>query len=503
MKKSVGKNYIYNLIYQLLVLIVPLITTPYLSRILGPEGIGKFSFTNSLATYFTLFAALGFGFYAQREIASFQDNKHEQSKIFWEIIILRSFSVTISILVNVILCASNVYQNYSVLMWYWLLLIGAQLFDITFIFQGNEEFGKIVIRNLFAKILSLVLIFVFVKQENQVWVYIICYCMSTLVGNLLMWIHLPRMIEKVRFSELHFFRHLGPTLRLFLPTIATSVYTMLDKTFIGLMITDTYTETIDGVDVIKRFSDLEDGYYEQSEKLVKLCMTIVTSLGAVFIPRNSHLVAEGKKEQLQNNIYFSLNFVWLVGAPITFGLAAIAPNFLPWFLGAGFQKSILLMQLLSPLVLIIGFSNVFGIQYLICTSQDNKYLIGVVVGAVVNLILNLVLIPLLWSIGAVIATIAAELCITLVMIVFCRKELNVAKLFTLSWKYLLSALVMFGVVYTLQRFFEPEIWYTVLLIVIGVNAYGLLLLILRDKFSLILIKKICTFFNKCKKSTHN
>lgn len=499
-KKSVGKNYILNLIYEVFVLIVPLITTPYISRVLGADGIGQYSFTSSLTNYFTLVAALGFARYAQREIARFQDDKKSQSVIFWEILIVRFFSVGISLSVCVLLNIFGVYGEYSVLMWWWVVLIVAQEFDVSFLFQGNEEFGKIVVRNILVKIVLIVCIFVFIKSVNDVYIYVLCTAGSTLLGNLSLWLHLPKMLVKVGVKELKPTRHLLPTLRLFLPSIATSIYTVLDKTLIGLIITDTYTIVEDGAEVVKNYSDLENGYYEQSEKIVKICMTVITALGTVMIPRNSNEFAKGNIDGVKRNIYTATNFVWFLGVPMMLGLAAISGNIIPWFLGDGYDKCILLMQLFTPLILVIGFSNVFGLQYLVPTQRDGKFTIAIISGAVTNFLLNMVLIRFFWSYGAVIASLIAELTVTTVMAVIIRKEISILKILKQSIKYLIAGGVMFAAVYVTQMFLSATILHTFLLVLEGAAIYFFMLLILRDKYLFGLLSRLATKLKGLKKN---
>jgi len=488
--KSIKKNYIYNLIYQIFVLIVPIIVTPYLSRVLGPEGTGQYSFTYSLTNYFILLAALGFGYYAQREIANHQDDKVAKSLIFWEILIVRLFSVGLSLALTVILNVTGVYGSYSPLMWWWIILIAAQGFDITFLLQGNEEFAKIAIRNVIVKIISVILIFVFVKQPTDVFLYVICFAGSTLIGNLSLWPYLPKMLCRVKFHDLKPLRHLIPTLRLFIPTVAISVYTLLDKTLIGLLITGTETEIVDGVEVVSKISDLENGYYEQAEKIVKVCMTVVTALGTVMIPRNSNEFASGNLDKIKENVYGATNFVWFIGVPLALGLAAIAGNLVPWFLGDGYDKCVLLIQLFTPLILIIGFSNVFGLQYLLPTQRDGKYTIAIVLGAVINLALNIVCIKYFMSYGAVAASIAAETAVTLIMIIIVRKEISFLKILKQSVKYLIAGGIMFVAVYFTQTVLKPSVLFTFLLILEGVAVYFIALLCLRDKYVLNVIKKV-------------
>ena len=239
-KKSLKKNYFYNLAYQIFLLIVPLITTPYVSRVLTPEGVGQYSFSFSLITFFTLFGALGFGYYAQRAIASKQNSSYEQSKVFWEIIICRFIPVFIALLVNFILCFLKVYKEYTNLMLIFSINIFALAFDIAFYYQGKEEFSKLVIRNFIIKLLSVMAIFLFVKSQNDLYKYATINALSVLISSISMWFLLFKYICKVRIKEIKPLRHLKGTIILFLPTIAVSIYTILDKTLIGLMIRDTY-----------------------------------------------------------------------------------------------------------------------------------------------------------------------------------------------------------------------------------------------------------------------
>lgn len=488
--KSIKKNYIYNLIYQVFLLIVPIIVTPYLSRILGPDGTGQYSFTYSLANYFILFGALGFGYYAQREIAKHQDNKLIKSLIFWEILIVRLFSVGMSLAVTVILNVTGVYGSYSLLMWWWILIIAAQAFDITFLLQGNEEFAKIAIRNVIIKIISIVFIFLFVKKQTDVYIYVICFAGSTLLGNLSLWLYLPKMLCKVKFKDLKPARHIVPTLRLFVPTVAIYVYAVLDKTLIGLLVSGTQTEIVDGVEVVIKVSDLENGYYEQAEKIVKMCMAVVTALGTVMIPRNSNEFALGNMDKVKENVYGATNFVWFIGVPLSLGLASIAGNLIPWFLGAGYDKCIILMQLFTPLILIIGFSNVFGLQYLLPTQRDGKYTISILIGAAINLALNIVGIKFFMSYGAVVASVTAEIMVTGVMLIVIRKEISFFKILRQSIKYLIAGGLMFATVFVTQIFLKPSILFTFILILEGIMVYFLALLCLKEKYVLKTIKKL-------------
>ncbi len=482
-KKSIVKNYFYNLIYQLFLIIVPLAVTPYVARVLGADGSGQYSFTFSICTYFTLVAALGFGYYAQREIAKNHDDSEKQSAVFWEVIIARLIPVAVTIIVYLTLLLTNVYEaRYNSLMWILSIDVIAVAFDISFFFQGNEEFGKIVLRNVLIKTASIVCIFVFVKKESDLGLYALIQSLSVILSNVSLWLYLPKLLKKVSIKDIKPLRHLLPTLILFLPTIATSVYTTLDKTLIGL---------ITGL-------DSENGNYEYAEKLVKMALVVITSLGAVLIPRNSQKFADGDMEGVRQNIYKSARFVFFVGVPLMLGMIAVSDNLIPWYLGEGYDKAINLIKLLSPIIVIIGLSNVFGLQYLIPSGNDKKFTIAIVSGAIINLSLNLLLIYYWQSYGAAVATIIAETIVTGVMLFFIRKDIKFVKILISSWKYVLSGAVMFVSCFFVGRMLNPSILNTFLIVLLGVAVYSVMIILLRDSFVLDALRKITGKFIKKK-----
>lgn len=465
--KSVTKNYIYNLIYQILLIIIPIITTPYVSRVLGADGVGKFSFSNSIASYFVIFASLGFGYYAQREIAKYQDNKKKQSEIFWEIIIVRFVSVSTALIVYFAAIVLGVFkEEYTLLMIILSINILAVAFDISFLFAGNEDFSKTVFTNTLVRILNVIAIFVFVKDRNDLWKYVLITVLTVLTANASLSVYAKNFLCKIEIKSLRPIRHIKPAVILFLPTIAVSVYAYLDKTMIGV---------ITG-------SDFENGFYEQAEKIVKMVMTVVTSLGTVMIPRNANAFERKDMEAIRRNIYRSVRFVLLLGIPMMIGLIAVSDNMVPWFLGDGYYKSANIMKILSVLVLAIGLNNVFGLQYLIPAGEDKKFTLSVTCGAVTNFLLNLVLIRLFKSYGAAIATIVAEIAVAVIMFCFIRKNISRREILKSSIKYLISGIIMFVPCFMLGRILEPSIINTFIIVFTGVVVYLICLILLRDEF---------------------
>ena len=470
-KNSVKINYAYNMGYQLLILIMPLITTPYVSRILGADGIGISGYTISIVTYFVLFGSLGISIYGQREIAYFQENKKERSKIFFELIALKLISMTISMILFYLFFAKS--GHYSAYYKILLLEMVANVFDIVWFYQGMERFKKTTLRNGFIKALSVVAIFMFVKKESDITNYLYIYCLTTLFSNLSLWFRVNKYIEIP--ESLNILRHLKNTIYLFIPQVAVQVYTVLDKTMIGGILGDMS----------------QVGYYEQVQKIIKVSLVIVTSMGTAMLPRIANCYATNDKKKIKEYIGKAFSFSFLFSIPMAFGMIAIASKFVPSFFGPDFYPGIPLMQIMSVITIFISLSNVIGIQYLLPTKKEKYYTISVIVGALVNLVLNYFLIKCYKSLGATIATVIAELIVTAIQFYFVRKEFKFTEIIKLSKNYFIASIVMFIIVSLIN---QTDIFIRSITIIIetgvGTIIYILMLYILKDPFFLSTYKSL-------------
>lgn len=464
MAKSVKKNYIYNLIYQIVAIILPFITTPYLSRVLGATNIGIYGYTLSISAYFILFGSLGIALYGQREIAYEQNNKQKYSQTFIEIIILRIITMSISLLLFYLLfCKTGEYNNYFKIL---ILELIANILDISWFFQGLEEFKKTVGRNLIIKTISVILIFIFVKTKNDLNTYFIIYTVSILIGNLSLWLYLPKFITLKYIKKLNLKKHFKATLVLFIPQIAIQIYTILDKTMLGTIIVN----------------KAEVGYYTQAEKMIKLMLTIITSLGTVMLPRIASSYAKGDSETIKIYITRAFNLVFLISIPMIVGIVCISNVFVPWFFGKGYDKVIPIMIILTPILLFIGMSNVIGMQYLLPTKKQKEYTYSVIIGAIVNFLINIILIPRYGAIGAAIGTIIAEATVTVSQIFYTKKYIDYKKILKLTKNYFISSIVMLIMILIIKITMGNSLFSMFVQIGVGVTAYGICLLILKDKF---------------------
>lgn len=470
-KKSIKHNYIYNLTYQILILLVPFITTPYLSRVLGADGVGLNSYTNSIVTYFVLIAVLGTSDYGQREIAYRQDDVKERSRMFWEVFILRGLTSLASWGMFLFVSWDS---DYRLLYFLQSVNIISVMVDISWFFQGMEEFGKIAVRNIIVKILNISVIFAMVKTSNDLPVYIASISISALVGHISIWSMLPQYICSIPLKEIKPFRNIKRVMQLFLPQIAIQVSAVMDKTMLG-MITG---------------SEFENGYYEQADRIEKICLTIVSSLGVVMIPRISYVVSKRQSEMLDYYIYRSYRFVWFIALPLTFGLIGIADQFVPWFFGMGYEKSIILIRIVSVLLCIVGVSSVTGVQYFIPSGKQNQFTLSVVLGMAVNFCMNTLLIRSYLSIGAAVATVAGELAVTISQLVIARKCFSIKKILSLSRIYLVASTFMCMVILIIKPLVGKTLWGTVLLVCTGGAAYMLSLLGMKDELVVSLLQKM-------------
>ena len=477
--KSLKKNYIFNVTYQIILLIAPLVTAPYISRVLLAEGVGLYSFSYSIVSYFVLVATLGTTTFGQRAISYVQNDKEARSRAFWELFIFRFILSVVTLVAYVPISLTVFHENYLIYLILGLNVLNVAV-DVTWFFQGLEDFGKTVFRNIIFKILSIVAIFIFVKEQSDLPWYVFFMVIFTIVGNMSLWLSLPKYICKVK--EIKPFRDVKSILKLFIPTIATQVYLVLDKSMIGWFSADM----------------AENGYYEQAEKIAKMAMMVVTSLGAVMIPRISYMFKTGDMERVKYYLYKSYRFVWLMGVPITLGLIAVSSVFVPVFFGAGYEKCEILLPIFSSLVIFIGLSAVNGMQFFVPTGKENVLTLTVTVGAVVNLLLNLIMIPMFESLGACIATVVAEFSVTLVGFIYISKtkSFKLKPIFLGSIKYWIAGIVMFGVIFLVKYFLEINVITLIILIVIGIAVYSVMILLLRDKFVLELLFKV---FGKIKR----
>lgn len=457
------KNYLYNVGYQIFVLLVPLITTPYISRKLGSNGVGINAYTNSIIQYFVLFGSIGISLYGNRTVAYERNDKTKMSQSFWEISILRFITILAAYAAFMVFFSfTKTYHEYYL---YQSVQIIAAAFDISWLYMGLEDFKRTVLRNFLVKTVSVIAIFTFVKSSNDVGIYILILTLSTLLGNISLWGYVKHTVSKPDWRNLHLFKHVLPSVSLFVPQIATQIYLILNKTMLG---------SLKGV--------TSSGYYENSDKIVKIILAVVTATGTVMLPRMANTFASKNFKQLHRYLYLSFDFVSFISIPMAFGISAIAPKFATWFMGKDFAITGSLIAVEAIVIVLVAWSNVIGTQYLIPTNQTRQYTASVTAGAVVNLLLNIWMIVQYGVMGAIIATVASEFAVTAIQVYFIRHQISVIKLFQGVWKYLLSGTVMFLVVRHLNDLQKGSLSRFVFQVFAGAVIYIGMSILLRANF---------------------
>ena len=460
-QKSIKKNYIFNTLYQVFALIVPLITAPYIARVLGPAGVGKYSYTYSIVSIFGVFALLGTSVYGQQVIAQCRDDLYQRSKNFFEIEIICAVTTLITIA-----C--------------WFI----------FIFRRGDDqvyyliltFVLIVLRSFVIKFLTVIAIFTFVRSRDDLYIYFIIQSVGQAIGNLSMWIPLRSRVVKVSFKDFYFRDHFKQTIVYFIPTVAASVYSLIDKTMIGMI----------------THSSEENGFYDQAQKIITVAYTVVASLNTVMASRIAYLFAIGGDEEIKRRFSKSSDFIAALSYPIAFGIAAVANTFVPWFLGPGYEVDILLLRIASPLVVLLSVHNFMAAQYLVPSGQRARSTWGVIAGAAVNFCFNCLLIPRFGAAGALVATLFSELTICLVYFRMSRNFIPITMFLKSSVKPFICAVIMFLFLFISGRNLTSGTIVILCQVMAGMIIYFCAMLVFRSE---IVLEVVGIVINKLKRKS--
>lgn len=465
MSKSIKRNYFYNAAYNVLTVLTPLITAPYISRVLKADGVGTASFVASVVEYFVIFADMGTGSYGQRETSYHQDDADGRSIVFWENFFLRAINTAVALVIYFLFILSFM-ESYRVIFLIYALNILSLVCNVGWFFAGLEEFGRLVFRNLVVRIIGIAFIFLFIKTKSDLPLYVFGLIFFNIAGAVVMWAYLPAYVKRPDFRNIHPFRNIKTVLSLFLPTIAIQIYTVLDKSMLGF-----FTE-----------NGFENGYYEQSMKISRAVLPLIISLGGVMIPRIGYLFGKNDRALISSYMYRSYNFVWFLAVPLCFGLFGISDNFVPWFFGEGYEKVSGLLKISSFLIIAIGFNHTTGAQYLIPTGRQNLYTCAVVAGAAVNFFMNIIMIRMFKSYGAMIASVTAEGLIAVIELYMIRRELSMMRILSSGKNYIIAGVIMLAVLLIMNVKLTPSVIHTFIMIFAGAGIYFAVLFVMRDKF---------------------
>lgn len=463
MNGSIKKNLGLQTAFQIINTCLPLITAPYLARVLGASALGIYSYTSSIVAYFTLFAMLGTVNYGTRSIAAVRENVNLRSKVFWSIF---SFQAIITIFCGAVYCGYMLFvcRNNTTIAWIQGIAIIACFFDITWLFFGMENFKATVTRSIVVKIITVILIILLVKKSDDLWLYTLIMGMGILISQMVLWIYVPKIVHAQKITCSEIIEHVKPNILLFIPLLAMSVYHIMDKTMLGLLAV--YEES---------------GFYYNADKIINIPLCIINGVGTVMLPRMTALYNSNRKREANSLFLISIEGVALVSIAMACGIAAISNEFIPFFFGKGYESCIMLTIVLSPVLVIKGFTSTIRTQYLVPLKLEKQYINSVLAGAVTNLVFNLLLIPKMGAMGAVIGTLVAELVACLWQFRAITGSIKVHKCIINSILYLASGLIMFFIIRAVAVINCNILIKLVIEIVVGGSAYLLLSLIIITK----------------------
>ncbi len=458
----ITKNYIYNSAYQLLTLITPIITAPYLSRVLGADSLGIYSYVNSSGNVITTIALLGIYAYGNRQTAYVRDDGALLNRTFWEIMLLRCILGAAGTAVYFIYAGINGGYTFFFIVYYPYLL--AQFLDCSWIFVGLEDMKPAVIKNFVTKLVNVAGIFLFIKKKEDVWIYLLMLAATTFLANASVYTQLKRYVGKPAVDRSRLVGHIKSSVALFLPQLASVFYLQVDKVMLKWL-----TGTTNQV-----------SFYDQAEKIVMIPLSLITVVSTVMMPRIANEFRKGNSDSIERLLLKAGRFTLLIAMPMAAGVCLTARQLIPWYLGDEFIPTSAAIMALSPIILLNALSGLSGKQYFTATDQTKILLKSCVAAAAVNVAVNAALIPLWGFMGAAAATVLSSLLMVVVQYAYLSRQISVRPLLPVGLKYLLGAALMTcaAVLPTYRMKASPAT--TALQAGIGVAAYAAFLLITRD-----------------------
>ena len=456
---KVLKNYAYNLSYQLLVILLPIITTPYVTRVFSSDDLGTYGYFNSIVTYFILLATLGVANYGTKVISG---HRKEIEKNFWGIYSLQLGATVLSMSLYALLCLTLPFMQNPVAYILGLSLASKGL-DISWLFQGLEDFRKITVRNITVKLVGVISIFLFVKSANDLYLYVFLLTIFELLGQLSMWLPAREFIGRPHFDLEYAKHHLKPVILLFLPQVAISLYVTLDRTMLGALA-----------------STKDVGIYDQALKLVNILLTLVTSLGSVMLPRVSSLLSEGDHKAVNKMHEMAFLIYNVVIFPIIAGMLIVNKDFVQFFLGQDFQDARYAIAIMIFRMFFIGWTNIMGIQILIPHNKNKEFMVSTTVPAILSVGLNLLFLPKFGYIGAAIVSVLTEALVWGIQLFYTRIYLKEVTILKPMFKIIVAS----GLMYTILLYLKTSLSFSptlnvVVYAILGVIIYLVCILVFK------------------------
>lgn len=450
---SLKKNLAYNVAYQILVIILPLITAPYVSRVLGADGLGTYSYIFSIVTYFGLFGMLGIANHGNRSVALVRDNRQKVSEAFSNTYIIQLCTTVIALLLYFLFIYCW-FSGDKTIAYIESIIVLSYVLDITWFFFGLEQFAVTVTRNAIIKIATVVAIFIFVRSREDLWIYALIMSCGMLFSQIYLWLRIRKYADFCKPSWSQVKSNIKPVLMLFIPAIAYSIYKLLDKVMLGAM-----------------SSMSQVGLFDNAEKIINIPSSLVTAFGTVMMPRITVLLGTGDEHRISYLNKISVRYFTLLVVGAAFGLAGICNVLAPVYFGSEFVGSAPIIAGLGFSLIFVTWANVIRTQYLIPNKLDKPYVISSVIGALANLAVNIILIPKFAGIGAMIGTIIAEFTVFFVQLILVRRSFPMSQYLQPVLFLFPIGMIMFAVVYWIGAYMGNTIITLIIQILVGGFLY--------------------------------
>jgi O-antigen/teichoic acid export membrane protein len=397
----VKKNGIYAALFYFVSMLLPLILAPYAVRVLGANSIGEISYAQAIFIYFQLLAGLGSATYGQRLIAKSLKNRVTLSKAFLEIWLLKIILGLLGIIVFIV-SINGLNLPLKILLYVQIVDLAINFVDIAWFYHGIQDFKKVIFKQFLIKIFTVILVLIFVNNEDDGFIYLLCFSVPTFLGYLLMWKNIKNHIDFTQILNLKPFRHLGGIFLLFIPYLAILLFAYVDRLLIGAITNDMS----------------QVGFYDMSFKFVAISIGLTAAISSVLAPNIANAHANNQNDYIKDTLGKALEVSLFFGVIAFLCLYLMAPHFMVWFLGYEFISTIKILQVLSFVALFKAISILLGSGLMIAVKRDKKYILCIWGALSINILLNLLLIKSYGVIGASVATVISEglLVISLIII---------------------------------------------------------------------------------------
>lgn len=465
MNKSITKNLILNMIKTAMSIIFPMITLSYASRVLGVKGIGKVSYGDSIVSYFVLIAALGISTYGIREVAKVKENQEKMNQLVIELLTINVVTCIITYVIFGIVLQVPMFSAYKKLLIIQSVTILLNTIGVEWLFSALEEYVYITIRSILFQIIAIILMILFVKNTEDYCKYA-AICVFAASGSQILNLWYSRKFVNIGIKNIKNIKvHLKPILIIFGTNVASVIYMSLDTTMIG---------------IIRDVGEV--GLYSAAVKIVKIISTLLASISTVMLPRLSYYIENKKNKEYELLLEDSSNYTMMISIPCAIGLIIVSKDVIRVFSGTKFEEAYIALSILAFNQIFSSIDRILAWQVLMPIRKEKIVFFSTIIGAVSNFLLNLVIIKLLGYNGAAITTFISELIVFLVLVVVCRKKVNIIRIFKYTWQYILGTFVIIIVGILVNENVDGVIIRLFLNVTFSVTGYMLVLMLLRNKY---------------------